>query len=133
MVQSDMVLRAIDAVVGWADGGTGERAEAALVGATRILAGNSLSVEGMHLKGVALHFLERCGVRKRDIEQKLLAELPRTENLGKAAPKAKLGNTCGVVREHPANDSITVFVIEYDDETERSHIVNNSLSHTLTL
>lgn len=43
----------------WEEGRTREGAETALAATDRLLAGDPLSVEAMHLKGLALHLLGR--------------------------------------------------------------------------
>ena len=56
---NQLVSRSMEAVVKWEEGRTREGAEAALAATGRLLAGDSLSIEAMHLKGVALHMLGR--------------------------------------------------------------------------
>lgn len=54
-----MVKRAVEAALVWEEMGTREGAEAALTVAGRLLAENPLSVEALHVRGVALHLLGR--------------------------------------------------------------------------
>lgn len=55
----DMTARAVEAAAAWEEAGTPEGAAAALTATGRLLAGNPLSVEALHLRGVALHLLKR--------------------------------------------------------------------------
>lgn len=55
----DMVLRATEAAVRWAETRTSEGAEASLAATARLLAADPLNIDGIHLKGVALHLLGR--------------------------------------------------------------------------
>lgn len=55
----DMAARAVEAAVVWEEMRTPEGAEAALTATGRLLAGNQLSIEALHLRGVALHLLGR--------------------------------------------------------------------------
>lgn len=56
---NDMVLRAVEEAAAWEETGTQQGAEAALAVTGRLLAENPLSVEALHLRGVALHLLGR--------------------------------------------------------------------------
>lgn len=56
---SDMVARALEDILEWVRVGTKDGAEAAYVATGRVLAGSPLSVEALHLRGVALHLLGR--------------------------------------------------------------------------
>ncbi|CAM9108296.1 unnamed protein product, partial [Scytosiphon promiscuus] len=54
-----MFARGVEAAAVWEETGTREGAEAALTATGRLLAGNPLSVDALHLQGVALHMLGR--------------------------------------------------------------------------
>lgn len=54
-----MASRAAEEALTWAETGTKEGAEAALTVSGRLLAEKPLSVEALHLRGVALHLLGR--------------------------------------------------------------------------
>lgn len=62
--KDDMASRAIKTIIGWEEKQTEEGARAALAATGRLLAGDPLNIDGMHLMGVALHFLKRCVPRK---------------------------------------------------------------------
>lgn len=55
----NMFARGVEAAAAWEEAGTWEGAEAALTTTGRLLAGDPLSVEALHLRGVALHMLGR--------------------------------------------------------------------------
>lgn len=59
VAKKGMTLRATSTIVEWEEGGTKEGLEAALVATGRLIAGDPLSIEGLHLRGVALHLLGR--------------------------------------------------------------------------
>lgn len=59
----EMFARGVEAAAVWEEAATLEGAEAALTITGRLLAGDPLSVEALHLRGVALHMLGRLGVR----------------------------------------------------------------------
>lgn len=54
-----MAARAVEAAMVWLETGTTEGAEDALTATGRLLAGNPLSAQALHMRGVALHFLGR--------------------------------------------------------------------------
>ncbi|CAM9888575.1 unnamed protein product, partial [Ectocarpus sp. 4 AP-2014] len=54
-----MVARAVEAAMVWVETGTTEGFEDALTATGRLLAGNPLSAQALHMRGVALHFLGR--------------------------------------------------------------------------
>ncbi|CAM9809280.1 unnamed protein product, partial [Ectocarpus fasciculatus] len=54
-----MVARAVEAAMVWVETGTTEGVEDALTATGRLLAGNPLSAQALHMRGVALHFLGR--------------------------------------------------------------------------
>lgn len=54
-----MVARAVEATMVWVETGTTEGVEDALTATGRLLAGNPLSAQALHMRGVALHFLGR--------------------------------------------------------------------------
>lgn len=56
---NEMVSRAVEKAVAWEETGTQRGAEAALTVTGRLLAENPLSVEALHLRGVALYLLGR--------------------------------------------------------------------------
>lgn len=56
---SDMGAGALEDALGWVSMKTLDGAEAAYVATGRVLAGSPLSVEALHLRGVALHLLGR--------------------------------------------------------------------------
>ena len=56
---SDMGAVALEDALGWVSMKTLDGAEAAHVATGRVLAGSPLSVEALHLRGVALHLLGR--------------------------------------------------------------------------
>ncbi len=56
---NDMVARAVETAMVWEEMGTQEGAEAALTVTGRLLAENPLSVEALHVRGVALHLRGR--------------------------------------------------------------------------
>lgn len=62
--KDDMASRAIEAIIEWEEKKTEEGARAALAATGRLLAGDPLNIDGMHLMGVALHFLKRCVPRE---------------------------------------------------------------------
>ena len=56
---NDMIRRATQTIMAWEEERTEAGAEAALAATGRLLAEDPLSIDGMHLMGVALHFLNR--------------------------------------------------------------------------
>lgn len=62
--KGDMASRVVDSIIDWEEKKTEEGARAALAACGRLLAGDPLNIDGMHLMGIALHFLKRCVPRE---------------------------------------------------------------------
>lgn len=75
---NEMTSRAVEEAVAWEETGTQQGAQAALAVTGRVLAENPLSVEALHLKGVALDLLGRwvvpCGAPKTRCCLRLVGE-----------------------------------------------------------